>query len=148
MPPGGPRDHRKRWETEPREVVVRSLKLNIPRFADQHRAGDPAAVLEYVRALIERLGGPLGKEARPVLRDLCDIELAITRKRRDLDDALRKPNRKALARRIERDLQRLRFQRLRLEQRLEELAAARKAEHGDVAAMLAAMRPNGSASTP
>ena len=132
---------------------MEALKYGIPRFASQHRAGDPREVLEYLRAMVERLIGDqgptsrrvrvLGGEARPILRDLADIEMSIHRKRRELEDAHRKMNKKAVARRIERDLMRLRFQRGKLEQRLEELAAARKAEQGDVAALLAGMRTTG-----
>lgn len=126
-------------------MLVNALAYGIPRFADSHRGGPAFEVLCDLRALVQGLGGAkaggLGRAARPTLRDLADVSLEILGKRDELQEARGKPNRRKRARQLERDLQRLRFQRMKLRTELGKMANG----HGlDVAAELARLREDGS----
>jgi hypothetical protein len=95
--------------------------VRIPRGLASHKTHEGALYRAYILALIERLG-PLPASAQPTLREAALTELELGHLAAELETA-RARKRRAEMRRLRRQAFATREQLMRLERRLEELAA-------------------------
>jgi hypothetical protein len=122
---------------------MKALAGRIPRAFKNHKTPEGAAYRDYVRALLRRLGGSLPDDARVTLREAGRLAVELQSMGRDLE-AARARRRRRDVHRLRRAMVPARTQLIRLEERLEQLAAASRSSSVRLAEFL---KPTGTGET-